>query len=87
MSADKRHYRNEHVANWLRALDANEGKLLIGAHEQARHGLYHLGALWARERGYIINHGTADVISHEPRRYAYTLTSKGKRALHLMVGT
>lgn len=73
----RRHYRNEHVSKWVRALAANGGSLLIGAHEHSRHGLYHLGALWARERGYITEHGTVDVISDKPRRYSYTLTDKG----------
>lgn len=76
-----RHYRNEHVAKWLRALSSNGGHLLVAAHEQPKLGLYHLGALWAKERGYIVDHGTADIISDRPRRFAYSLTPRGSRAL------
>lgn len=76
----RRYYRNEHVAAWLRALRANGGSLLIGAHEQSCAGLYHLGAMWAQERGLMVSHGTVDVVDHEPRRYAYTLTPAGARA-------
>lgn len=79
MTPKARHYRNEHVSKWVRALAKGNGSLLIGAHEHMAHGLFHLGAMWARERGYIIQHGTADVIGGTPRRYAYSLTEKGKR--------
>jgi hypothetical protein len=78
-TAQNRHYRNEHLVNWVRVLDQNGGSLLIKANDQPKLGLYHLGALWARERGYLKEHGTVDVISHEQRRYAYTLTDKGRR--------
>lgn len=80
-----RHKRNAAIAPWICAVIKNGGSLLIGAHEQGPLGLYHLGALWARQRGLLICHGTVDIISGKPRRYAYTLTPKGKRAaLRLM---
>lgn len=77
-------YRAEHAVKWLQAMAKNGGSLLIGAHEQQAAGLYHLGALWARERGLIVQHGTVDVISDKPRRYAYSLTEKGWRAARFL---
>lgn len=72
--------QNAAIKPWLRALHANGGSMLIGAHEESPRGLYWLGSLWAEQRGLIVKHGTVDIISYEPRRYAYTLTTKGKRA-------
>ena len=84
MDGHRRHYRNDHVMKWLCALAANRGSLLVNALEQERRGLFHLGALWARQRGYIRLHGTVDVISANPRRYAFTLTPKGARIVNTL---
>ncbi len=73
-----RHYRNRHVVDWLRVLSQHGGSALLSVKDVQRLKLYHLGALWAQDRGYVKNYGTADVISHEYRRFAYSLTDKGK---------
>ena len=78
MSLRKKH--NAVIKPWLIALAKNNGALLINTTEQQSSGLYWLGAMWAEDRGLLIRHDTADVISDQPRRYSYTLTAKGKRA-------
>ncbi len=83
---DRRHYRNEHVRSWLRAIMTSDGALLVGAHQQQARGLYHLGAMWARQRGYIEDHGPQEPIGHAPRQYRYTLTDKGKRVARWLYG-
>lgn len=77
------HIRKKHnaaILPWLRAISENGGSLLLNATEVDRRHLYWLGAMWAEERGLIVRHNTVDVISHNPRRYGYSLTKKGARA-------